>query len=72
MDVYWNVYKNLEKEIVALADVIYINDVQKGVYSTRIAELIIRASAEIECLSAKIHSCRLEYHPLFAARTISV
>lgn len=50
IDVYWNVYKNLEKELIDLADVIYINDAQKGVYSIRIAELIIRTSSEIECL----------------------
>jgi hypothetical protein len=50
INLYWSIYKNLEKELIALTDIIYIDDAQKGVYSVRIAELIIRTSTEIESL----------------------
>ena len=50
IDVYWCIYKNIEKEVVGLTDVIHFTDDQKQVFSIRIAELIIRTHAEIECL----------------------
>ena len=38
---YWNVYKSLEKELIALSEVIHIDDNQLGVYSMKIADLLL-------------------------------
>ena len=38
---YWQVYKNLEKEFLGLADVIHVDDKQLEVYSMKIADLLI-------------------------------
>jgi undecaprenyl diphosphate synthase len=46
-NLYWNVYKSLEKEFVALADVIHIDDKQLDIYSMKIADLLIRTSGEL-------------------------
>jgi len=47
---YWPVYKILEREVLQLAESIHFDDDQLGVYSVRIAELLIRCSMEIESL----------------------
>lgn len=52
---YWQVYKNLEREFQTLADTIYINDKQQEVYSMRIADLLIRTVIEIEALSKELY-----------------
>lgn len=52
---YWQVYKNLEREIQTLADTIYIDDKQQEVYSMRIADLLIRTVIEIEALSKELY-----------------
>lgn len=52
---YWQVYKNLEQEFLALADVIFINDEQQGVYSMKIADLLIRTAVEIEALAKELY-----------------
>ena len=52
---YWQVYKNLERELLNLADTIYINDEQQEVYSMRIADLLIRTVIEIEALSKELY-----------------
>ena len=52
---YWQVYKNLEREFQMLADTIYINDKQQEVYSMRIADLLIRTVIEIEALSKELY-----------------
>ena len=52
---YWQVYKNLEREFQTFADTIYINDRQQEVYSMRIADLLIRTVIEIEALSKELY-----------------
>ena len=48
MNLYWSVYKNLEKELVKLTSVIHFDDAQENVYSVHIADLLIRTAIEIE------------------------
>ena len=50
INLYWPVYKNLEREILQLADEIHFCEEQFDVYSIKIAEVLLRASAEIESL----------------------
>jgi len=52
---YWQVYLNLERELLALADTIYIDDKQQEVYSMRIADLLIRTVIEIEALAKELY-----------------
>ena len=54
-NIYWQVYLNLEKEFLRLADTIYINDEQQEVYSMRIADLLIRTVIEIEALTKELY-----------------
>lgn len=52
---YWTVYKNLEKELTDLSDLIHINDNQFDIYSIKIAELLLRTSVEIESISKSLY-----------------
>lgn len=52
---YWQVYKNLERDFINLADVIHINDKQQDVYSMKIADLLIRTVVEIEALAKELY-----------------
>jgi len=54
-NLYWNVYKNLEREFLQLAEVIHIDDKQLNVYSMRIADLLIRTWVEIESISKELY-----------------
>ena len=54
-NLYWPVYKNLEKEFLKLADYIHFSDDQVGTYSMFIADLIVRCSVEIEALSKELY-----------------
>jgi hypothetical protein len=54
-NIYWPVYRNLEKAVDDLAFAIHIDDSQLGVYSSRITDLILRAAAEIESLSKSLY-----------------
>ena len=54
-NLYWSVYKNLEKEFLKLSDYIYFSDDQLGTYSVFIADLIVRCSVEIEALSKELY-----------------
>ena len=56
VDLFRNIYKNIEKEFIAFTDYVHIDDRQKGVYSLRIAELILRTAAEIESLCKDIYA----------------
>lgn len=51
IQLFWNAYKRLEKEFLALSEVIHFDDNQKGVYSSKIGDLLVRAAIEIESLS---------------------
>ena len=56
MDQYfWNAYKRLEHELLALADDIHICDDQLGVYSMKIGDLLLRAAIESEALSKVLY-----------------
>ena len=52
---YWQVYKNLEKEFLGISETIYIDDSQQSVYSMKIADLLIRTVIEIEALSKELY-----------------
>ena len=41
-NLYWQVYVNLEREFLLLADAIHVDDIQQTVYSMKIADMIIR------------------------------
>ena len=51
MNLYWLVYKNLEKELLVLSNQIHFDDHQLTVYSVKISDLLIRCSVEIESLA---------------------
>lgn len=55
IQLYWQVYKNLEREFQSLAETIYIDDRQQEVYSMKIADLLIRTVIEIESLSKELY-----------------
>lgn len=55
-NLYWPVYKNLEKEFLELANYIHFSDDQLNIYSMHIADLIVRCSVEIEALSKELYS----------------
>ena len=50
-NIYWPVYKNLEKELVELSNQVHIDDKQLDIYSVKITELLLRCSVEIESIS---------------------
>ncbi len=53
---YWPIYKNLEKEVIELSNVIHFSDDQLKVYSTYIADLLVRCSIEIESISKEFYN----------------
>ncbi len=55
-NIYWPVYKNLEREFSELMFNIHIDDSQLGVYSLRISDLILRAAVEIESIAKDLYS----------------
>ena len=55
LNLFWPVYKSLEKEVLKLADYIHFSDDQTKVYSMHIANLIIRCSIEIEAISKELY-----------------
>ncbi|UBZ06196.1 hypothetical protein LDL76_12605 [Salegentibacter mishustinae] len=55
INLYWPIYKNLEKEIVELSDLIHFDDQQLNVYSVKISELLIRCSVEIEAIAKDLY-----------------
>jgi hypothetical protein len=67
-NLFWSVYKNLEREFIALSDIVYICDEDKcdnegvlisreqlSVYSVKIAELLIRTQVEIEAICCSLY-----------------
>lgn len=55
MNLFWNIYKNLENELIALSNNIYFCDQQDTVYSVHISDLLIRTSVEIEAISKELY-----------------
>lgn len=54
-NLFWQVYKNLEREFLSIAEVIHIDDKQLDVYSMRIADLLVRTVVEIESISKQLY-----------------
>jgi len=54
-NLYWPVYKNLEKEVIRLSEYVHFDDNQLSTYSAKIAELLIRCSIEIESISKDLY-----------------
>lgn len=54
-NLFWPIYKNLEKEVLTLAEYIHFSDDQINVYSLHIANLILRCSVEIEAISKELY-----------------
>lgn len=52
---YWTVYKNLERELIDLSNLIHIDDKQIEIYSVKIAELLLRTVVEIESISKSLY-----------------
>lgn len=55
INLFWPVYKNLEKEFLQLANYIHFSDDQTKVYSMHIGDLIIRCAIEIEAISKELY-----------------
>lgn len=51
LNLYWSVYKNLEKEVIELSNNVHFDDNQLAIYSVKISELLMRCSVEIESIS---------------------
>ena len=54
-NLYWNVYRNLEREILVIADVIHVDDKQIDTYSMKIADLLVRTATEVESISKELY-----------------
>lgn len=54
-NMYWPVYKNIEREFLKVTEYINICDEQLKVYSFHIADLIIRCAIEIEAISKDLY-----------------
>lgn len=54
-NLYWPIYKNLEKEVAELSNWVHFDDKQLSVYSVKISELLIRCSVEIESISKDLY-----------------
>lgn len=55
MNIYWPVYKNLEAEFLKIMYYVHIDDEQLDVYSSKIADLILRAAIEIESICKELY-----------------
>lgn len=55
MNIFWTIYKNLEKELIELSYKIHFSDNQNNVYSVHISDLLIRTAVEIEALSKELY-----------------
>ncbi len=56
INLYWPIYKSLEKEVIELSNQIHFDDQQLTIYSVKISELLIRCSVEIEAISKELYS----------------
>lgn len=54
-NLYWSIFKNLEKEVVSLSNEIHFDDDQLDIYSIKITELLIRTVVEIESISKELY-----------------
>jgi hypothetical protein len=54
-NLYWTVYKNLERELIELSNLVHIDDKQLEIYSIKITELLIRTVVEVESISKELY-----------------
>lgn len=54
-NLFWPVFKNIEKEIISLSNDIHFDDKQLSIYSVKIAELLLRCVVEIEAISKAMY-----------------
>ena len=54
-NIYWTVYKIIEKELIDLSNLIHIDDKQIEIYSVKIAELLLRTVVEVESISKALY-----------------
>ena len=54
-NLFWPVFKNIEKEITSLSNDIHFDDKQLSIYSVKIAELLLRCVVEIEAISKDLY-----------------
>lgn len=54
-NLYWTVYKNLERELIELSNLVHVDDKQLEIYSIKITELIIRTVVEVESISKELY-----------------
>ena len=65
-NLYWPIYKKIEKEIVELSNHIHFDDNQLSVYSVKIVELLIRCVVEIEAISKDLQAVfTTDYYSIF-------
>ncbi|WP_462351947.1 hypothetical protein [Capnocytophaga leadbetteri] len=55
MNIFWNIYKNIEQELIEISNIIHIDDNQLSVYSPKITELLIRTVVEVEAISKELY-----------------
>lgn len=55
INLYWPIYRNLEKEVVELSNQIHFDDKQLDVYSVKISELLIRCVVEVESIAKELY-----------------
>lgn len=63
INLYWPVYHNLEKEVLSLANDIHFCDEQLDVFSIKIADLLFRASAELESIIKNLYRIEKDTEP---------
>jgi len=56
MNIFWPVYKNLESEFNKMMHYVHIDDTQLNVYSSKIADILLRSVVEIESISKELYS----------------
>lgn len=54
-NLFWPVFKNIEKEIISLSNDIHFDDKQLSIYSVKMAELLLRCVVEIEAISKDLY-----------------
>lgn len=54
-NLYWSVYKGLEKELLELSTTIHVCDKQLGTFSVKIAGLLARTAFEVEAISKDLY-----------------
>ncbi|EKY17589.1 hypothetical protein [Capnocytophaga sp. oral taxon 326] len=55
MNIFWNIYKNIERELIEISNIIHIDDNQLSIYSPKITELLIRTVVEVEAISKELY-----------------